>query len=238
MQALQIFNQVFKQIPKLGSSLIQGLNQNLGKFKALSILLLMALCLGACNSSEPKNFNSSTNLTSASTNISAGKVTISEVSPPPAIQKLSRSFDAFEPQIKILEPKSDQILTDTKVAVRFEVKDLPIFKNPDLGLGTHIHVILDNQEYKASYDLSQPLVFENLAVGTHTIRAFASRPWHESFKKEPLPSLRFMFILKRVKIPQILNYQCLPIVVLWACMGLSQLCWIFIYKIPRFTLHF
>jgi arsenate reductase-like glutaredoxin family protein len=184
MQALQIFPQIFKQIPKLCSNLIQGLTPNLGKIKVLSMLLLIALCLGACNSSEPKNLNTnlSKNFTPTSTNSS--KVTISEVSPPPAIQKLSRSFDAYEPQVKILEPKSDQILTDTKVTVRFEVKDLPIFKNPDLGLGTHIHVILDNQEYKASYDLSQPLVFENLAVGTHTLRVFASRPWHESFKNE------------------------------------------------------
>lgn len=43
---------------------------------------------------------------------------------------------------------------------------------------------LDNQEYKAVYDLNQTATFDHLSAGTHTIRAFASRPWHESFKNQ------------------------------------------------------
>lgn len=157
------------------------ISKRFGQIKLLVTILAIALCLGACGRTEISS--SPTNLSVVNTERSS-KITISEVSPPPTIQKLSRYFDAYEPQVKILEPKSDRILTDTKVAIKFDVKDLPIFKNPDLGLGTHVHVILDNQEYKALYDLAQPLVFENLGVGTHTIRAFASRPWHESFKNE------------------------------------------------------
>jgi len=158
-----------------------------GQIKLLAAILAIAFCLGACSNSSSEISSTKANLSAvnvAQSSKISSKITISEVSPPPTIQKLSRYFDAYEPQIEILEPKSDRILTDTKVAVKFAVKDLPIFKNPDLGLGTHVHVILDNQEYKALYDLSQPLVFENLAVGTHTIRAFVSRPWHESFKNE------------------------------------------------------
>ena len=76
------------------------------------------------------------------------------------------------------------MLSDTTVTVRFLVKDLPLFKNETFGLGPHLHVLLDNHSYQAVYDASQPLVFDNLEPGTHTIRAFASRPWHESFKNE------------------------------------------------------
>jgi hypothetical protein len=184
MQVIPAIQAIALKILRLCSKLAAGLVQGLGQAKLLGMLVAIAFCLGACNSNNSElNANAKNNLSPVTT-AQSPKITISEVSPPPAIQKLSRYFDAYEPRIKILEPKSDQILTDTKVAIEFEVKDLPIFKNPDLGLGTHVHVILDNQEYKALYDLAQPLVFENLAVGTHTIRAFASRPWHESFKNE------------------------------------------------------
>lgn len=112
----------------------------------------------------------------------AGKV--AEAAPPPVIQELSTDLDDYQPQVTIVSPSANQVLDDTTVAVKLQVKDLPIFKDKSLELGPHIHVFLDNRPYQAVYDLSQPLVFEDLQPGTHTIRAFASRPWHESFKNE------------------------------------------------------
>ncbi len=112
----------------------------------------------------------------------AGK--LMEVAPPGAIQNLRPALDGYQPQVFILNPKQNQVLEDDKVSVQFQVKDLPIFKDAALGLGAHLHVLLDNQTYQAVYDTSKPLTFDNLAPGTHTIRAFASRPWHESFKNE------------------------------------------------------
>ncbi len=109
---------------------------------------------------------------------------LSEVAPPPVIQQLSQSVEAYQPQVTIVSPKPDEVLQDTKVSVQFQVQDLAIFKDPDLGLGPHLHVILDNQPYQAVYDINQPLVFEDLPPGTHSLRVFASRPWHESFKNE------------------------------------------------------
>ena len=112
----------------------------------------------------------------------AGKLT--ETPPPPVLQALSKELEKYQPQVTILSPKQNQVLQDTTVSVRFQVKDLPIFKNASLGLGPHLHVFLDNQPYQPVYDLSQPLVFEDLAPGTHSLRVFASRPWHESFKND------------------------------------------------------
>lgn len=109
---------------------------------------------------------------------------LSEVAPPSAIQKLSQFLDNYQPQVTIVSPQADEVLQDTTVAVQFQVQDLPIFKDPNLGMGPHLHAILDNQPYQAVYDLDQPLVFEDLPPGTHTLRVFASRPWHESFKNE------------------------------------------------------
>ncbi len=107
---------------------------------------------------------------------------LSEVNIPASIARLAPTLEKFQPQVSILSPKPDQTLTDDRVTVKLAVKDLPLFKQPELGLGNHLHVILDKQTYQGVYDLSQPLVFKNLAAGTHTLRVFASRPWHESFK--------------------------------------------------------
>lgn len=109
---------------------------------------------------------------------------ISEASPPAVIQQLRQQLDNYQPQVKILSPQPDEVLQDNTITVQFQVQDLPIFKNADLGLGPHLHVFLDNQPYQAVYNASEPLVFEDLPPGTHTLRVFASRPWHESFKNE------------------------------------------------------
>lgn len=112
----------------------------------------------------------------------AGRV--AEVSPPETLQELRQALERYQPQVKILSPRPDQVLQDDRISVRLQVQDLPIFQNEEFGLGPHLHVILDNQPYQAVYNTLEPLVLENLAPGTHTLRVFASRPWHESFKNE------------------------------------------------------
>ncbi|GET43363.1 hypothetical protein [Microseira wollei] len=109
---------------------------------------------------------------------------ISEASPPAVIQQLRQELDKYQPKVKILSPQPDEVLQDNTVTVQFQVQDLPIFKNADLGLGPHLQVFLDNQPYQAVYNASEPLVLEDLPPGTHTLRVFASRPWNESFKNE------------------------------------------------------
>ncbi|MEM9922418.1 MAG: hypothetical protein AAF915_01455 [Cyanobacteria bacterium P01_D01_bin.50] len=109
---------------------------------------------------------------------------ISEVAPPEAIQELREPLEEYQPQVKILNPQPDQVLQEDKLEVRILVKDLPIFKNSQYGLGSHLQVILDNQPGLEVYDLNQPLELSDLSAGTHTLRVFASRPWHESYKNE------------------------------------------------------
>ncbi len=107
--------------------------------------------------------------------------TLQEVSTPGVIQALKQELDV-RPQLSITSPKQDEVIEDDRVTVRFQVSDFPAFKDEALAMGPHLHVILDNEPYRAVYDPSQPLVLEDLEPGTHTLRAFASRPWHESFK--------------------------------------------------------
>jgi hypothetical protein len=107
---------------------------------------------------------------------------LSEVAPPPALLELRKVLDVHQPQVSILSPRSNEVIQDTSLAVRLRVTDLPLFQDEKLGLGPHLHFILDNQPYEAIYDVSEPILLQDLTPGTHTIRVFASRPWHESFK--------------------------------------------------------
>ncbi|MGV0028579.1 hypothetical protein [Phormidesmis priestleyi] len=109
---------------------------------------------------------------------------ISEVSPPEVIQELRQALEQYQPQVTIVSPRAGEVLQDDVIEVRLRVKDLPLYKDKTLGLGSHLHVFLDNQPYRAVYDTSQPVTFTDLAPGTHTVRVFAGRPWHESFKND------------------------------------------------------
>ncbi|WP_416670202.1 hypothetical protein [Egbenema bharatensis] len=109
---------------------------------------------------------------------------LSEVAPPATLQELRKGFEPYQPQVKILSPRADEVLQDTTASVRLQVNDLPLFQNEEFGLGPHLHFILDNEPYQAIYDAREPIALEDLTPGTHTLRVFASRPWHESFKNE------------------------------------------------------
>ncbi len=64
--------------------------------------------------------------------------------------------------------------------------DVPTPDAEDRGLarahGQHVHLVVNDGAYRAIYDLSEPVVVEGLPAGTHVIRAFPGRDWHEGVK--------------------------------------------------------
>ncbi|MFM9265317.1 hypothetical protein [Tychonema sp. BBK16] len=159
-----------------------GINWRRKAAGRLLVLLAAVLILGltSCGKNNPDLPKSSNSSSSAPSEVQR----ISEVSPPAGIQKLRQALEIYQPQVSILNPKPDQVLQDTYISVQLQVKDLPIFKDANLGLGPHLQVFLDNKPYQAVYDTNQPLELSDLEPGTHTLRVFASRPWEESFKNE------------------------------------------------------
>jgi hypothetical protein len=154
-------------------------------------LLLIALGWGliACQKLDVSNLGGDRALDSINTNIKPVALNfasskLSETAAPSLIQELNKSFESLVPQVALITPESDRIYQDTTVSVKLQVKNLNIFKDDKLGLGPHLHLILDNEPYRAIYNSDEPITLENLTPGTHTIRVFASRPWHESFKNE------------------------------------------------------
>lgn len=107
---------------------------------------------------------------------------LKEVSPPVVITELNKSLQKYQPQVKIISPKIDQNFDETSIKVQLKVEDYPLFKNEEKQMGNHLHLILDNEPYRPIYNLDQPIILENLTPGTHTLRVFPVKPWHESFK--------------------------------------------------------
>ncbi len=164
------------------------LHQKIGKrmiSSLLGLMLVLGLSLGVVSCGDQGSLNLP-NPTSGISNPLKREVPskIAEVSPPEAIQKLRPILESYQPQVTILNPQPEQTLQDTTFTLKLEVQDLPIHKDPNLALGPHLEVTLDNEPYTTLYDLSQPLRFSNLNPGTHTIRVFATTPWGESFKNE------------------------------------------------------
>ena len=101
---------------------------------------------------------------------------------PAILQQLEPFLADYQPQVAILTPKPGQTIDSNTVDVTLEVKDLPIYIDEHWQLGPHLTLMLDDTQTLDVYDLSQPVTLTELTPGTHTLRAFASRPWHESFK--------------------------------------------------------
>ncbi|WP_341733754.1 hypothetical protein [Microcoleus sp. EPA2] len=159
---------------------INWLRKTASRLLVLLAAAVLILGITSCGNNHPDLPKSSNNSNSVLTPIKR----ISEVSPPVSIQKLRQALEIYQPQVSILNPQPDQVLQDTYISVQLQVKDLPIFKDANLGLGPHLQVLLDNQPYQAVYDTNQPLELSDLEPGTHTLRVFASRPWEESFKND------------------------------------------------------
>jgi hypothetical protein len=159
---------------------------------ALYSILLVALVasLPACTTADNTNAN-----TTATTNVTpppAGSPSPQNLTVAERPQKIKDQMqargeqDEAAPTLRFVEPRDGATITgstvNVKLALAGELKGYKPAKDPATGMGNHIHVILDNQPYEAYYNLDQPFELRNVTEGKHTLRVFASRPWHESYK--------------------------------------------------------
>jgi len=114
---------------------------------------------------------------------------LTEVERPQKIQDMTASRgnqDKAAPILKFIEPTQGATVGSSTVKVKLELggelMGYKPMKDPQTGMGNHIHIILDNQPYEAYYNLDQEFELKNVADGEHTLRVFPSRPWHESYK--------------------------------------------------------
>jgi hypothetical protein len=152
-------------------------------------LALSAVALAGCSSDMNAN-NANANSNAAASPTPAAQ-SLSEVERPQKIKDQMQQRgeqDSAAPVLKIVEPKDGATVAGANVKLTLQLsgdlKGYEPHKDTATGMGNHIHVILDNQPYEAYYNLGQPFELRNVADGPHTVRVFASRPWHESYKNE------------------------------------------------------
>jgi hypothetical protein len=152
------------------------------------VVLLLLAALAGCSSDMNANKEANANVAASPT---PAVQTLSVVERPQKIkdQMTQRGDqDTATPVLKIVEPKEGATVSGSTVKLNLQLagdlKGYEPHKDPSTGMGNHIHVILDNQPYEAYYNLHEPFELRNVAEGAHTIRVFASRPWHESYKNE------------------------------------------------------
>ena len=160
-------------------------------FPKFSLAAAIAFCalpliLAGCQQTDD-NAN-----TTATTSVTPPGVQNLSVVPRPQkivdMMKARGEQDEAKPALKIISPAKNAAINGSTVNVTLELSgDLKGYmphKDPATGKGNHIHVILDNQPYEAYYELNQPFELRNVTEGKHTLRVFASRPWHESYKND------------------------------------------------------
>jgi hypothetical protein len=158
------------------------------------VLILCALApaaaLAGCSSDMNANTGANANANAAASPSPAAQALAVAERPQKIKDQMAQrgEQDSAAPVLKIAEPKEGATVNGSTVklelALSGDLKGYEPHKDPSTGMGNHIHVILDNQPYEAYYNIHQPFELRNLSEGAHTIRVFASRPWHESYKND------------------------------------------------------
>src|SRR5438309_4099868 len=155
------------------------------KLSLLSLSVFAFLTAGC----QQANENANTTATTAASPPGVQSLTV--VSRPQKIEQMMKDRgeqDQAKPTLAIVSPARNATINGSTVEVKLtlsgDLKGYMPHKDPTTGKGNHIHVILDNQPYEAYYELGQPFELRNVSEGKHTLRVFASRPWHESYKNE------------------------------------------------------
>lgn len=157
-------------------------------YTKLSIALLAAALFSACGAPPAAN-NANT---AANANAAPAAMNLSPTDTPQRIKDMMAARgeqDAAAPVLKIEAPVEGSTVESSTVRVLIDITgDLKGYMpgmDPATKMGNHIHVILDNQPYEAYYNIEDgPFELRNVPDGEHTLRVFASRPWHESYKNE------------------------------------------------------
>ncbi len=108
---------------------------------------------------------------------------LQEVAPPGAVQQLKHQLDGRRPQLTLVSPSDDSLIQNDAVELVLAVQDWPVSRDPDLGIGPHVVVQVDDRPLIRLDQLTDgqvrlPLV--DLTPGSHRFSAWAAYPWGEA----------------------------------------------------------
>ncbi len=153
------------------------------KFTKLFILTIALTAFVACENKPATNANQ-TNSNEEKKYTAEPLSLVDRPKPIEALMTERGEQDTAEPELLVESPKEGETINSSTVKVKVKVNGDVKMGKDDAGKGNHVHVILDNQPYAAHYMWDEGFELRNVSDGEHTLRMFASRPWHESYKNE------------------------------------------------------
>ena len=150
-----------------------------------AVLLVAVLFLGAGLPvhARPGFFNRDAGSAAKPLPSSAPSGKLQEVAPPGAVQQLRQNLQQHRPSLRLIDPSNDSIVTSDALELRFEIDDWPLSSDPELGLGPHVVLQIDN---RAPLRLSESdgnrlkVRIDDLEAGSHRFSAWAAYPWGEA----------------------------------------------------------
>ena len=150
-----------------------------------AVLLAAVLLLGAGLPvhARPGFFNRDTGSAAKPLPSSAPSGKLQEVAPPGAVQQLRQNLQQHRPSLRLIDPSNDSIVTTDALELSFEIEDWPLSSDPELGLGPHVVLQIDN---RAPLRLSESngnrlkVRIDDLEAGSHRFSAWAAYPWGEA----------------------------------------------------------
>lgn len=147
------------------------------------LLVGLALFAAACSSEEPAPTTTTRPAPPSATGTPEGAEPMGREAP-----GFYRAGPTGTVALGFNSPQDGETIEGNSIAPTFTISGYPIYFDTARKKGQHIHVILDNEPYEADYDPEKPFspesgAFSRLRPGTHMLRAFPSREWHESIKQ-------------------------------------------------------
>ena len=110
---------------------------------------------------------------------------LQEVAPPGAVQQLREKRQRYQPNLRLVSPTDDSVINADSVDLVLDVRDWPVSRDIELGLGPHVVVQIDNQPPRQLDELDGNRVrlrIDGLSAGSHRFSAWAAYPWGEAIK--------------------------------------------------------
>ena len=112
---------------------------------------------------------------------------LQEVSPPGAVQQLQAALSSHTPRLDLIRPSDGALLKTGEVQVTLRIQDWPLAEDPQLGLGAHVALQIDDDPPlrfgHADNDRVQ-ITLPSLSPGSHRLTAYAAMPWGEAVKSQ------------------------------------------------------
>ena len=154
--------------------------------KSIWAVLLTALVLlsaGLPVHARPGFFNRDLGSSTKPIPSSAPSGKIQEVAPPGAVQQLRQELQRHHPSLRLVAPSNDTIVATEELELSFEITDWPLSSDPELGLGPHIAIQIDDRSplrLSDSNDNRLTVRIDDLEAGSHRFSAWAAYPWGEA----------------------------------------------------------